>query len=103
SPGGDPLSTYLIVPIMTQNKTYGCLSLGNKVGGVEFTADDERLLTMLAAQLAMAYDNSRLFEELKLRAELLEKEAVERRRSAEKYHMVLMKASDGIAIAGEQG
>jgi len=102
-PNREPLPTYLTVPLMTQNKTYGCLALGNKVGGVEFTADDERLLTMLAAQLAVAYENSRLFEELKLRAGLLEQEAAERRRSAEKYRMVLEQASDGIVIADEQG
>jgi PAS domain S-box-containing protein len=98
-----PLGSYLVVPILTRNRTYGWLGLGNKLGADEFGAGDERLLTTLAAQLAVGYENSRLFEELKQRAEELEHEVVERRHAAEKYRMVVEQASDGIAIADERG
>jgi PAS domain S-box-containing protein len=57
---------------------------------------------MLAAQLAVGYENSRLFEELKQRAKDLEREAAERRRSAEKYRMVVEQASDGIMIVDQK-
>jgi PAS domain S-box-containing protein len=57
------------------------------------------LVSTLAAQLAVGYENSRLFEELKRRNEELEHAVAERKQSAEKYRMVLEQASDGIAIA----
>ncbi|HKW99331.1 MAG TPA: response regulator [Bryobacteraceae bacterium] len=98
-----PFSAYLIVPILTHTRMYGCLMVGNGAGRPDFTTDDERLLGMLAAQLAVAYENTRLFEELKLRAAQLEAEVAERRQSAEKYQMVLEQASDGIAISDELG
>jgi len=103
SPEAGPVASYLVAPILTPSQTYGWLGLGNKLGASEFTADDERLLTTLAAQLAVGYENSRLFKELKQRAEELEHEVVERRQAAEKYRVVVEQASDGIAIADERG
>ena len=103
APGIPPVDSFLIVPVLTRSRTYGWLGLGNKIGSAEFTAEDERLLTTLAAQLAMGYENSRLFEELKWRAEDLEHEVAERRQSAEKYRMVVEQASDGIISADERG
>jgi PAS domain S-box-containing protein len=99
----DAVDSYLVVPILTRSQTYGWLGLGNKLGASEFTADDERLLKTLAAQFAVGYENSRLFKELRQRAEELEHEVVERRQAAEKYRMVVEQASDGIAIADERG
>jgi PAS domain S-box-containing protein len=98
-----PVNSYLVVPILTRNRTYGWMGLGNKIGHAEFTAEDERLLTTLAAQLAVGYENSRLFEELKTRAADLEHEVVERRLSAEKYRIVVEQASDGIIIGDQNG
>ncbi len=98
-----PLAVYLVVPILTRSRVYGWLGLGNKAGASEFSADDERLLTTMAAQLAVGYENSRLFKELKQRAGDLEHEVMERRQAAEKYRMVVEQASDGIAIADSRG
>jgi PAS domain S-box-containing protein len=92
-----------VVPILTRSHSYGWLGLGDKIGGSTFTSDDETLLMTLAAQLAMGYENSRLFDELKRRAEELEHEVAERRQSAERYRMVVEQASDGIAIYDKQG
>ena len=103
APGIQPVDSYLIVPVLTRSRTYGWMGLGNKIGSTEFAAEDERLLTTLAAQLAMGYENSRLFEELKWRAEDLEHEVAERRQSAEKYRMVVEQASDGIISADQRG
>src|SRR5579863_6112995 len=98
-----PIYSYLAVPILWRNQTFGWMGFANKIGYEEFTEEDERLAIMLAEQLAVAYENSRLFGELKRRAEQLEGEAAERRKSAEKYQMVLEQASDGIAIADDNG
>jgi PAS domain S-box-containing protein len=94
---------YLAAPIMTRNRTYGWMGLSNKVGNLAFSADDERLLGALVAQLAVAYENSRLFEELKRRAAELECEVTERRQQAEKYRMLIEQASDGILVMDEDG
>jgi PAS domain S-box-containing protein len=102
TPGLGALDSYLVAPVHTRTRTYGWIGLGNKLGGAEFTADDERILTMLAAQLAVGYENSRLFEELKRRAEDLEREVTERRRSTEKYRMVVEQASDAIIIVDQK-
>jgi len=93
------LDSYLVAPVLTRTRTYGWIGLGNKLGDAGFSAEDERLLTTLAAQLAMGYENSRLFEEIKERADDLEREVAERRRSEEKYRMLVEQASDGIYIA----
>jgi len=97
------LDSYIVAPVLTGTRTYGWIGLGNKLGTAEFSAADERLLATLAAQLAVGYENSRLFEELKARAEELEREVAERRRSAEKYRTVVEQASDGIIIADPNG
>ena len=102
-PGGPAVDSYLVIPIVTQYKTYGWLSLVNKLGYPEFRPDDESLLATLAAQLAVSYENCELFDELKRRATDLEREVAEHRQSAEKYRMVVEQASDGIAIADEHG
>ncbi|MBZ5591323.1 MAG: response regulator [Acidobacteriia bacterium] len=103
APGLGGVDSYLVAPVLTGTRTYGWIGLGNKLGDAGFSAEDERLLTTLAAQLAMGYENSRLFKEAKQRAEELEAEVAERRRSAEKYRMVVEQASDGIIIADPGG
>jgi PAS domain S-box-containing protein len=103
-PAGLPaLSSYLVVPILTRTQSYGWLGLGSKIGNAAFTPEDETLLMTLAAQLAMGYENSRLFDELKRRAEVLENDVAERRQSAERLRMVVLQAPYGIAISDERG
>ncbi|HUJ20725.1 MAG TPA: response regulator [Bryobacteraceae bacterium] len=97
------VDSYLVVPVTTRTRTHGWLGLANKIGDSGFTAEDERLVTTLSAQLAVGYENSRLFEELKQRAEDLEREIVERRRAAERYRMVVERASDGIVMTDREG
>lgn len=101
--GTHDVGSYLVVPILTRTHSYGWLGLGSKIGNAAFTPYDETLLMTLAAQLAMGYENSRLFDELKRRAEDLEHEVAERRQSAERYRMVVEQASDGIAISDGRG
>ena len=103
TPQENPPDIDLVVPILTRSRTYGWLGLGNKLGAKGFGPEDERLLSTLAVQLAVGYENSRLFEELKKRAEDLEHEVVERRASEEKYRTVVEQASDGIINADRNG
>jgi signal transduction histidine kinase len=57
-----PMSTFLGVPIVLRGASYGNLYLTEKEGGGDFTAEDEELTRLLAAQAAVAIENARLYE-----------------------------------------
>src|SRR6478672_8550150 len=50
------------VPILMRGVAYGNLYLTEKDGGAAFTAEDEELVVLLAAQAAVAIENARLYE-----------------------------------------
>jgi len=61
-PSGHPaMESFLGVPVMLRGVAYGNLYLTEKEGG-DFTDDDEELVTLLAAQAAVAIENARLYE-----------------------------------------
>jgi signal transduction histidine kinase len=60
-PGHPPMTTFAGVPILLRGVAYGNLYLTEKAGG-DFTDEDEELLTLLAAQAAVAIENARLYE-----------------------------------------
>ena len=60
--GHPPMSSFLGVPIILRGIAYGNLYLTEKANGEEFTEDDEELVTLLAAQAAVAIENARLYE-----------------------------------------
>jgi signal transduction histidine kinase len=61
-PNHPPMRTFLGVPIMLRGVAYGNLYLTEKALGEDFTAEDEELVTLLAAQAAVAIENARLYE-----------------------------------------
>jgi two-component system, NarL family, sensor histidine kinase DevS len=56
-----PMRTFLGVPILLRGVAYGNLYLTEKDGGA-FTDEDEELTQLLAAQAAVAIENTRLYE-----------------------------------------
>ena len=56
------MRTFLGVPILLRGVAYGNLYLTEKDGGDEFTDEDEELVQLLAAQAAVAIENTRLYE-----------------------------------------
>ena len=60
-PGHPQMRSFLGVPIMLRGVAYGNLYLTEKESG-DFTGEDEDLLTLLAAQAAVAVENARLYE-----------------------------------------
>jgi signal transduction histidine kinase len=60
-PRHPPMHSFLGVPIVLRGVAYGNLYLTEKEGG-EFTDEDQELLTLLAAQAAVAVENARLYE-----------------------------------------
>jgi len=57
-----PMQTFLGVPILLRGVAYGNLYLTEKEGGRAFTDEDEELTQLLAAQAAVAIENTRLYE-----------------------------------------
>jgi signal transduction histidine kinase len=58
------------VPLMVKNKAVGVIEVINKQDG-EFNSDDIQLLEFLAAQAAIAIENTRLFQQNDLIAEIV--------------------------------
>jgi signal transduction histidine kinase len=67
-----PMHSFLGVPIRVRTEVYGNLYMTEKAGGAPFDADDEAVLTALAAAAGVAIDNARLYEDARRRQEWLE-------------------------------
>ena len=61
-PNHPEMTTFLGLPVMLRGVAYGNLYLADKEGGGDFTAEDEELTGLLAAQAAVAIENARLYE-----------------------------------------
>jgi PAS domain S-box-containing protein len=60
-----PVKSYLAVPVMSRlGEVMGGLFFGHATSGM-FSENDERLVSGIAAQAAIAMDNARLFEQIK--------------------------------------
>jgi signal transduction histidine kinase len=70
-PGHPPMHSFLGVPIRLRGVAYGNLYLTEKEAG-DFTDEDEELVTLLAAQAAVALENARLYESATAWSEQLE-------------------------------
>ncbi|MFQ6100442.1 MAG: adenylate/guanylate cyclase domain-containing protein [Anaerolineae bacterium] len=55
----------LAVPLRTSERRLGVVLLADKAGGAIFTAGDEKLLSALAWQAAVALENARLFDNVR--------------------------------------
>jgi diguanylate cyclase (GGDEF)-like protein/PAS domain S-box-containing protein len=64
-PSGYPAArAYLAAPISSLTRTYGWLCLADKLGADSFTAEDEHILGILAAQVGRVYENETLAREI---------------------------------------
>jgi len=59
------------VPLIRRNKVIGAIEVLNKLEDQPFSADDQALLTTLAAQAAVSIENARLFEQSDLVSEVV--------------------------------
>ena len=60
-----PVHTFLGVPIASRERIHGWLYLVDKLGADGFSEVDERVAATVAAQLAGAYENLQLYDEIK--------------------------------------
>ncbi len=84
-PHHPPMRTFLGVPIVTRGVAFGNLYLAEKQPGGSFTEEDEEIVTLLAAQAAVAVENAGSVERDALRRAVRAQE-VERRRLARELH-----------------
>lgn len=93
--GGDPCAVglpagypavhqALIVPIASLSFSYGWLCLANKLGGPEFSEEDEKTAAILGAQVGRIYENGSLYVEVQRNADRLQREVQERREAEQK-------------------
>ena len=61
-PNHPPMQSFLGVPIVLRGVAYGNLYLTEKAGGEDFSDEDSELAQLLAAQAAVAIENTRLYE-----------------------------------------
>ncbi|SER00709.1 Signal transduction histidine kinase [Lentzea xinjiangensis] len=71
-PNHPPMHSFLGVPVRVRDEVFGNLYMTEKVGGGDFTADDEVVLEALAAAAGVAVENARLFERSRMRERWLE-------------------------------
>jgi hypothetical protein len=87
-PGHPMMHSFLGVPISTSVQVYGQLYFTEKIGAAEFSEEDERLALMLAAQLAAAYENVYLYDEIQRHAASLKIEMTERQQAEDEIRKI---------------
>src|SRR5256885_621737 len=110
-PTGHPrVRNFLGVPVASKERVYGWLFFAEKRGEGEFSEEDERLAGMMAAKLAVLYENAVLYDVIQRHATQLQIEIAERRRAEQavreseaKFRELIEQASDGIFVTDAQG
>lgn len=81
SPGS--VHSFLGAPIVSGSGIYGWVYMLNKLDADDFSEADERLAATLATQVAIAYENARLYSDAQLHATELQLEIAERKQAEE--------------------
>ena len=93
-----PVTSYLAVPVTSRGgEVLGGLFFGHSAKG-RFTEDHERRMVGLAAQAAIAIDNTRLFQAVQSANETLERSVAERTRELTEAHEALRQAQKMEAV-----
>ncbi len=87
-----PMRSLLSVPLRAKGEMVGLLNVFNKRADEGFTEEDQRLLSIIAAQSAQIVENVRLYEELQTRSADLQE-------SAAKYRALTQEAGEAILLA----
>jgi PAS domain S-box-containing protein len=98
-----PVHSFLGMPIHTGTRTYGLIYVADKLSGVEFTLEDERLLATIAAKLAIAYENILRYQDIQEQTVKLEREVEQRKQAEERFRLLVETAPTGILICDSQG
>ena len=83
--------SFLGAPIVHSGAAVGWLYLTDKLGATEFNEADERLAVTLATQVAVSYENARLYTEAQSHAAALQQEVTERKQAEEARAQLLVR------------
>jgi len=83
--------SFLGAPILSGSKVSGWVYLLNKINAEDFTEADERLAATLATQVAVAYENARLYSDAQQHASALQMEITERMQAEEERAQLLIR------------
>ncbi|MDT4897363.1 MAG: hypothetical protein QOH25_2440 [Acidobacteriota bacterium] len=83
--------SFLGAPIFSSGQVFGWLYLADKINADEFTEADERLAVTLSTQVAVAYENARLYTEAQRHASELQQEITERKQAEEERARMLVR------------
>jgi signal transduction histidine kinase len=61
---GRSTTSFMAVPLLSRGRAFGVLEVVNRIGGGSFTEGDLKFLEMMAAVVAIALDNSLLYQRL---------------------------------------
>jgi len=96
----------LCVPLKIKDQVLGCIEAINKVQG-EFSQDDLRLLSAVAASAATAIENAQLYEKVRGYAASLEQKVAARteeiRREKERTEAILRSVADAVIVTDLEG
>jgi PAS domain S-box-containing protein len=101
-PDHPPVHSFLGMPVQTGTRAYGLIYVADKLCGVEFTLEDERLLATIAAKLAIAYENILRYHDIQEQALKLESEIKQRKQAEERFRLLVETAPTGILICNGQ-
>jgi diguanylate cyclase (GGDEF)-like protein len=87
-PGYPDARSFLAAPVVSALRTHGWICLLDKIGASGFDASDERILSILGAQVGRIYENGRLFLEVERHAAQLAIEIEERKIAARKIQQL---------------
>jgi two-component system, cell cycle sensor histidine kinase and response regulator CckA len=103
-------SSWLVVPVVSPTKAYGWLCLLDKMGSDGFSNQDEKLASILAAQVGRVFENGTLYADVQQRSAALEQEIAERKRIEEALRVterqsrgVFDSALEGMTITDDDG
>ncbi len=88
------LDSFLLTPIELKGEKVGVILAGNSLPHEKIGEDEKNLLSLLADQVAVVIDNTRLYEQLRQSHHLLEAKVQERTRELEKMNDQLKHLSD---------
>jgi signal transduction histidine kinase/DNA-binding response OmpR family regulator len=95
----DSVHSFLGAPILTPGGVRGWIYLLNKLSADDFTEADERLTATLVTQVAIAYENAKLYSDAQLHATELQMEIAERKQAEEERAQLLVRERSARAEA----
>ncbi len=88
------LDSFLLMPIALKSEKVGVILAGNSLSHEKIGEDERDLLSLLADQVAVVIDNTKLYEQIRQSHHLLEAKVQERTRELEKMNDQLKHLSD---------